>query len=216
MLVKNLLLRLEREDDYRQVEKLTREAFWNLHGPGCEEHFLIHNLRKSEHFVRDLDFVATLNNKIIGHIAYVETKIKDVDKEYDVLTFGPLSVLPEYQGNGVGEKLIEHTKSLAKERGYKAIVIYGDPNYYQKFGFKQSKLFGITNNDGKYPAALLVLELYQDALRGVRGIFDEGSAYQTDPSQLELFDENFGDNQEKLTTDSASQLRFRELVSLFL
>ena len=214
--MKELLLRLEEENDYLEVEALTREAFWNLHGPGCDEHLLIHNLRKSEHFVKNLDFVATLDDKIIGHIAYVKTKIKGADKEYDILTFGPLSVLPEYHGKGVGTKLVKHTIALAKDMGDKAIAIYGDPDYYQRFGFKQSKAFNITNGDGKYPAALLVLELYPNALNGMKGAFDEDIAYQINQDQLEAFDEKFGGNKEKLTDNRKSQSRFRALVSSVL
>jgi len=212
--MKELVLRLETEKDRLQVEELTREAFWNLHGPGCDEHLLIHHLRKSEYFVKDLDFVATLDHQIVGHIAYVEAKIKDVEKEYGILTFGPLSVLPAYHGKGVGTKLVEHTKSLARDMGYKAIVIYGDPDYYQRFGFKPSKIFNITNGDGKYPAALLVLELYPDALDGIKGMFDEGVAYQVDQNELEAFDKKFDGNKEKITDNRKSQLRFRELVGM--
>ena len=211
-----LLLRLETVADHLKVESLTRAAFWNLHGPGCDEHLLIHKLRQSSCFVKDLDFVAILNDQIIGNIVYVKTEIKDAEQAYEVLTFGPLSVSPEYQGKGVGTKLVEYTKSLGKEMGYKAIVIYGDPDYYQRFGFKQSKMFNITNGDGKYPAALLVLELYPGALNGIKGIFDEGVVYQIDQDQLEGFDEKFVGNKEKLTNHHESQLRFRELVSTFL
>jgi len=214
--MKEVLLRLETEKDHLQVEELTREAFWNLHGPGCDEHLLIHYLRKSEYSVKDLNFVATLNHKIVGHIAYVEAKIKGIEKEYGILTFGPLSVLTAYHGKGVGTKLVNHTILLAREMGYKAIVIYGDPDYYQRFGFKPSKMFNITNGNKKYPAALLVLELYPHALNGIKGIFDEGIAYQVDQSQLEAFDENFNGNKKKLTDNRKSQLRFRELVSTFL
>ncbi|MDR1556230.1 MAG: hypothetical protein LBS88_04265 [Tannerellaceae bacterium] len=89
-----ITVRLEEEKDYRLVEELTREAFWNVHFPGCDEHLLIHNLRKTKEFIKELDFVAIYNNKIVGNIVYVETKIKDTDKEYSVLTFVPISVLP--------------------------------------------------------------------------------------------------------------------------
>jgi predicted N-acetyltransferase YhbS len=160
-------LRLEEEKDYEIVEELTREAFWNVHLPGCDEHLLIHNLRKTKEFIPELDFVAIYDNKIIGNIVYVKSEIVYLNKKYTVLTFGPISVLPKYQNKGVGKALIEHTKLLAKEMGYKVIIIYGDPEYYKRFGFKASKEYNITNNDGKYPAALLVLELYQNALTGI-------------------------------------------------
>jgi predicted N-acetyltransferase YhbS len=184
-------LRLEEEKDYRLVEELVREAFWNVYFPGCCEHLLIHNLRKAKEFMKKLDFVAMNNNKIVGNIVYVEAKIKDNDKEYTVLTFGPLSVMPEYQNKGIGDILINHTIKLSKEMGYKAIIIYGDPEYYKKFGFKESKKYNITNKNKKYPAALLVLELDANALNGIQGIFNEGKMYEINEKELEEFEKEF-------------------------
>jgi predicted N-acetyltransferase YhbS len=206
-------LRLEEEKDYRQVEELTREAFWNIHFPGCDEHLIIHNLRKAKEFVKKLDFVAIHNNRIVGNIVYVKTKVKDNDKEYSIVTFGPISVLPEYQNNGIGSKLINHTLRLSKEMGYKAVIIYGDPEYYKRFGFKASKEYNITNKDKKYPAALLVLELYSNALNGIKGIFDEGTVYETDEKELEKFDGQFN-KKEKIITKT--QEKFTKTANEYL
>jgi predicted N-acetyltransferase YhbS len=206
-------LRLEEEKDYRLVEELTREAFWNIHFPGCDEHLLIHNLRNVKEFISSLDFVAVYDEKIVGNIVYAEAKIKNADKEYTVLTFGPISVLPEYQNRGIGGKLINHTIKISKEMGYKAIIIYGDPEYYKRFGFKVSKEYKITNKDKKYPAALLVLELYQNALTGVEGIFEEGKAYKLDEKEVEEFDKGF---REKEKTVTKTQERFLEIANKYI
>jgi predicted N-acetyltransferase YhbS len=85
--------------------------------------------------------VAIYDNKIVGNIVYVESKTINNGTEHTILTFGPLSVLPEYQNKGIGGKLINHTIKLSKEMGYKAIIIYGDPEYYKRFGFKESKVY---------------------------------------------------------------------------
>ncbi|MDR0375650.1 MAG: N-acetyltransferase [Treponema sp.] len=206
-------LRLEEEKDYKLVEELTREAFWNVHFPGCDEHLIIHNLRKAKEFIKALDFVAIYDNKIAGNIVYTETKVKDNDKEYSTLTFGPVSVLPEYQNNGIGSELIDHTLKISKEMGYKAVIIYGDPEYYKRFGFKASKEYNITNKDKKYPAALLVLELYPNALNGIKGIFDEGTAYEIDEKEMEEFEKNFN-KKEKMRTKT--QERFMEIANRYL
>jgi len=206
-------LRIEEEKDHKTVENLTREAFWNNYVPGCDEHLLIHNLRKAKEFIKELDFVAIFNDKIVGNIVYVKSKIINEDIENTVLTFGPISVLPEYQNKGIGGKLINHTKELSKEMGYKAIVIYGDPEYYKRFGFRASKEYKITNRDKKYPAALLVLELFPDSLKGIEGIFDEGKIYEIDKNELKEFDKNF---MEKEKGYSKKQDRFNELVDKFL
>ena len=206
-------LRLEEEKDYRAVEELTREAFWNVHFPGCEEHLLIHNLRKTKEFVHDLDIVAVYNHEIVGNIVYVETTITSIAKEYTVLTFGPISVLPQYQNKGVGSKLINHTIRLATEKDYKAIIIYGDPEYYKRFGFKASKEYNITDKDKNYPSALLVLELHPKALTGIEGIFDEGDIYEIDETELEDFEQEFKSKEKGF---AKTQERFQELINNYL
>ena len=206
-------LRLEEEKDYRIVEELTREAFWNIHFPGADEHLLVHNLRKTKEFIRNLDFVAISDQKIVGNIVYVETKIIDLEKEHIVLTLGPISVLPEYQNKGIGTKLINKTIELSKKMGYRAIIIYGDPEYYKKFGFKISKEYNITNREGKYPAALLVLELFPNALNGINGKFDEGKQYKIDGTELEIFEKRFIKKEKQNTK---TQERFNELSEKYL
>ena len=206
-------LRIEEERDHKMVEKLTREAFWNVHCPGCDEHLLIHNLRKSTEYIKDLDFLAIYENKIIGNIVYVKAKIIDFEKEYNVLTFGPLSVLPEYQNKGIGAKLINHTIELSRKMEYKAIIIYGDPEYYKRFGFIPSKKYNITNKEGKYPAALLVLELYQNALNGIKGKFDEGKVYEINEKDLKEFEKGFSEKKKEKTK---TQERFNELSEKYL
>jgi len=208
-----ITLRPEEEKDFSIVENLTREAFWNVYCPGADEHFLVHSLRKTDVFIKELDFVALSNDKITGNIMYAESIIKNNDLEYTVLTFGPVSVLPECQNKGIGGKLINHTIKLSKEMGYKAIIIYGDPEYYKRFGFKESKEYKITNKDKKFPAALLVLELYPDALNGIEGIFDEGKAYEIDKNEAEEFDKKFIAKEKGYLK---SQERFKELSNKYL
>jgi predicted N-acetyltransferase YhbS len=211
MLYKNsmeIMLRLEEEKDYSIVETLTREAFWNIYVPGCSEHVVIHNLRKTKEFIPALDFVAIQDNKIIGNIVYVQSKIVHGDKEYPVLTFGPISVSAQYQKMGVGSALIKHTIKLSKEMGYKAILIYGDPAYYERFGFKVSKEYNITDKEGKYPAALLVLELYPHALKGIIGIYDYGNIYEVNEEELEEYEKKFIKKEKQITKE---QDRFKEL-----
>ena len=92
----NMIIRRETENDYRTVEELTREAFWNLYVPGCTEHFVLHNLRKSRDFIPELDFIAEKEGQIVGNIVYSRGIIRDAQgAEHTVLCFGPVSVLPE-------------------------------------------------------------------------------------------------------------------------
>jgi len=197
----DILLRLEEENDYNYVENITREAFWNIYKPGCDEHLLIHNMRKTKEFIKDLDYVAVLNNEITGNIVYAKAKVIGINKEYDVITFGPVSVLPMYQKLGIGKKLIEHTIAKSKEMGFNAIIIYGNPKYYERFGFKNSREYKITDKEGNYNDALMALELYSKSLDNIKGKFFEGEAYIVDKNELEIFDRNFP-NKEKLILDT--------------
>jgi len=197
----DVLLRSEEEKDYNSVENLTREAFWNIYKPGCDEHLLIHNMRKAKEFIKDLDYVAVFNNEIIGNIVYAKAKVIDINKEYDVITFGPVSVLPMYQKKGIGKKLIEHTIPKSKEMGFNAIIIYGNPKYYERFGFKNSKEYKITDMEGNYNDALMALELYPKSLENINGKFFEGEIYKIDKKELEIFEKNFP-YKEKLILDT--------------
>ena len=209
----NIKIRPEEKNDYRIVEELTREAFWDLHVPGCDEHLLIHNLRKTDVFVKELDFVAIFDNKIVGNIVYVKASVKNNKTEHTILTFGPLSVLPEYQNRGIGGKLINHTINLSKKMGYKGIIIYGFPEYYKRFGFRESKEYKITDKDKKYPASLLVLELFPNALKGIEGIFDEGIVYEINKTELETFEKGFPKKEKGF---KKTQEKFKEMSNKYL
>ncbi|SHI80251.1 Acetyltransferase (GNAT) family protein [Lutispora thermophila DSM 19022] len=105
--MEKVILRNEMPSDYRVVEEMTREAFWNNHVPGCDEHYLIHMMRNCHSFIKELDFVAEIDGKVVGNIVYAKSKIMgDKSKYHDVITFGSVSVLPEYQGKGIGAMLI--------------------------------------------------------------------------------------------------------------
>jgi predicted N-acetyltransferase YhbS len=187
----DIKLRLEEEKDYNAVENLTREAFWNLYKPGCDEHFIIYNMRNANEFIKELDYVAVYNNEIVGNIVYTRSKIISAIKEYEALTFGPVSVLPVYQKRGIGKELINHTIKKAKEMGFKAIIIYGKPKYYERFGFKNTKEYGITDMEGNYNDALMALELFPCALGNISGKFFEGEIYKINKEELEVFEKRF-------------------------
>ena len=156
----NVNIRLETEDDYSRVEELTREAFWNLYAPGCDEHYLCHILRDHKDFIKELDYVAKVDGNIIGSIMYSRSfLISDDFEKVPIVSFGPLCVHPEYQRKGIGTALIEITKSLVEKMDIPAIIIYGDPHNYCKHGFKNGIDYQVSNMDGEFPLGLLVLEL---------------------------------------------------------
>jgi predicted N-acetyltransferase YhbS len=210
-----MTIRLEEEEDRLFVEELTREAFWNKYAPGCDEHLLVRNLRHTAAFIRELDFVAVCQGAIVGHSLCVKSAVKTSEAEYPAVTLGPLSVAPAYQNRGIGGRLIAHTGEAARGMGYKAIMLYGDPAYYTRFGFKVSKAYGITDRDRRYPAALLALALYEGALDGASGAFFDGNEelYAVDRKELEEFERRFP-HKEKAA--AKTQERFNQLAGSFL
>ena len=97
-MVKNIMIRNEKKADYEVVEKITREAFYNLYVPECVEHYLVHIMREHEDFLPELDFVLELNGEVIGNVMYTKARLLDEDgNKKEILTFGPLCIKPEYQ-----------------------------------------------------------------------------------------------------------------------
>ena len=187
-------IRMETPADYRVVEELTREAFWgNMDHPTCDgEHLLVHKLRELPCFVPELDFVAEVEGKIAGHIIYSLAKVMTPDnREIKVLSFGPLSVHPDCQRMGVGSALMRHSIARAAGLGYRAIIIYGHPDYYPKFGFRRASRYDIVSADGSSRDALMAMELYDGALDGITGRYIEDEVYEVDPEELAEFEKGF-------------------------
>jgi predicted N-acetyltransferase YhbS len=188
----NLILRNENDTDFREVEELTRESFWNLYFPGCDEHYLVHKMRSHHDFVKELDFVAVSEGRIIGSILYTRSQVVDeTGRALETLTFGPLCVHPSFQRKGIGKALISHTSKLAIEMGYPAIIIYGDPHNYCVNGFKSCKDFNLTNKDGKHPYAMMVLELKEGVFANHKWTLQESDVYILKPEEVEEFDKSF-------------------------
>ncbi|QTL97530.1 GNAT family N-acetyltransferase [Iocasia frigidifontis] len=190
--MENILIRLETQEDYSETENMIREAFWDVYKPGCDEHLVLHKLRQVSAFVEELDLVACDNNKIVGNIVYSKAKImNNQNQEFTVLCMGPLGVLPSYQGRGIGSLLIKQSISKAKLLGYKAVVIFGDPNYYRRFGFENAEKYNIQTAQGENFDAFMVLELYDDSLNGIQGKFFDDPVFRIQSEELELFEKEF-------------------------
>ena len=190
-----MIIRLEEEKDYFETENLTREAFWNVYREGCFEHLIIHNLRKDKSFVKELDYCIEINNKIIANIVYAKGKLKlENGNIREILIFGPVSVLPEYQKKGYGEKLINYTIEKAKELGFDAIVIMGNPNYYKKFGFESCSKYKIYYEglDKNEEAPFFMIKILNDNnIENLKGIYSDPDCYKADEKELEEFDKKF-------------------------
>ena len=189
-----IVCRLEEPKDYRAVEVLTREAFWGCMGcPVCDgEHLLVHKLRDAASLVPALDYVAEIDGELAGHVIYSLAHIVAADgKATEVLTFGPLSVLPKYKRAGVGTALMQCTIGKARELGYRAIVLFGHPDYYPRFGFRRASEFSITADTGDSFDAVMAMPLYDGALDGVCGRVVLDSVYDMKAEEVAAFDLTF-------------------------
>ncbi len=184
-------IRNERDTDYQKVEKLTREAFYNLYTPGCVEHYLVHIMRGHKDFITELDFVLELNDEVIGNIMYTKAKLIDeAGKQKDILTFGPVCIAPRYQRMGYGKMLIEHSFKRAIELGYDTIVIFGNPCNYVRYGFKSCKRYNICLQNGKYPAAMMVKELQRNILDGKKWFYFESPVMSVNLEDARKYDDS--------------------------
>lgn len=187
-----MTIRNEKPEDYRAVEEMIKKAFWNLSEPGCNEHYFAHQVRKSADFIPELDFVMEEDGQLIGHILYVKAKLIAADgTEKEIVSFGPFTVHPDYQRKGYGRKLLNHSLEAAKEMGYDAVAIFGNPENYACYGFKNCKRYNVCLEEDVYPVALMVKELTPDSLSRKSWKYIESMAHQLDMSGFEEFDATF-------------------------
>ncbi len=192
-----LNIRNEKESDYKIVEEITRKAFYNMYVPGCYEHYLVHIMRGHEDFIPELDLVIELDGRVIGNIMYTKAKLTDENGiEKEILTFGPVSILPEYQRNGYGKMLIEHSLKRAAELGYDVVVIFGSPANYVSCGFQCCKKYNVCVEKDRYPAAMLVKELKPGALDGRVWYYSDSPVMNIDEQEAQAFDDGL-ENMEK-------------------
>lgn len=196
------------KNEYFQTENITREAFWNLYKPGCDEHFVLHQLRKSESYIEELDFIAAINGEIVGHIISTRAKVIDsLENETEVLCVGPVSVLPVFQNSGIGTMLIRHSISIAGKFGFKGMILFGNPDYYHRFGFRNAADFAITTKNRQNFDPFMVLELVENGLDDVKGRFFEDAAFETCEKDVTEFEKRFPFKEKRIPKIEISQLQ---------
>ncbi|CAL6000291.1 Conserved_hypothetical protein [Hexamita inflata] len=209
---RDIKIRNEASSDYRKVEEITREAFWNLYCPGCAEHLVLHNLRKHEDFIKELSFVIEVDGEISGSIHYSKCKIVTKDgQNYDSISFGPVCIVPKLHRKGLGRTLIEYSMQVAKQLGYTSVFIGGYPYHYHTYGFIGTKKYGITLSDGNYYTGIMALPLCQGALNNVSGTINFSEIMvQPDQNELNEFDNEFPYKEKKV---EICQQQFEKAVS---
>ena len=141
-------VRLEQPQDWREMENLTREAFWNVYRPGCTEHYVLNQYRHNPDFIPELDFVMEEDGKIIGHVMFSKAEIILNDgSHFPSWTFGPISIHPDYKRKGYGLKLLNYALEKAKEMGIGLLQMEGNIDFYKHAGFDLASKFKIHYHD---------------------------------------------------------------------
>ncbi len=163
-------IRQENINDHKHVFDLIEAAFTAEKYSDHQEQFLVERLRKSDAFIPELSLVAVIDGKIVGHILLTRLKINDGQHSFDSLALAPVSVLPKFQGNGIGGKLIIASHHKAKALGYKSIVLLGHKDYYPKFGYQRADRYNIALPYDAPKENCMVIELVKNGLAGVSGM----------------------------------------------
>lgn len=191
----SIIIRTEKEKEYREVENLVRESFWNVYRPGCLEHYVLHQLRKDAAFVLELDFVMEANGQIIGQNMFMKAFIQaDDGRKIPIMTMGPICIAPDLKRKGYGKILLDYSLEKAKELGCGAICMEGNIDFYGKSGYRQASEFGIryhglTEDDDA--SFFLCRELIPGYLDGITGEYAPPQGYYVDEQDAEAFDKTF-------------------------
>ncbi len=173
----NLILRQETSNDFSEVANVVEQAFQHVEISDQQEHFLVDRLRKSNAFVPELSIVAESNTKIVGHILLTKINIVNNSTSFESLALAPVSVLPKFQNQGIGGKLIKESHRIAKELNFKSIVLLGHENYYPKFGYELTNKYNIEIPFDAPEENCMVIELVPNGLKGVSGKVEYSSAF---------------------------------------
>lgn len=195
MNINGITIRLETKEEYREVENLIRESFWNVYRPGCSEHYVIHVLRNDPAFVKELDFVIEQNGRLIGQNMFMRTVINaDDGRDIDVLTMGPICITPDLKRRGYGKLLLDYSLEKAAEIGFGAVLFEGNIGFYGKSGFTYAREFGIRYHDLPEDADdsfFLCQELIPGYLDGITGVYQTPAGYYVNDTDVDLFDRLF-------------------------
>ena len=191
----NITIRIEKKEEYREVENLVRESFWNVYRPGCLEHYVLNQLRENPDFVAELDFVMEENGKLIGQNIFMKAVIKaDDGRDIPIMTMGPICITPRLKRKGYGKVLLDYSLEKAAEMGCGAVCFEGNIDFYGKSGFTYASEFGIRYHglpEGEDASFFLCKELIPGYLAGITGEYETPAGYFVDEAKAEEFDKTF-------------------------
>lgn len=166
----NIAIRQEKEREYKLSERVVEEAFIGAEYSGHKEQYLVAGLRRSDAFVPELSIVAEADENIVGHVMLTKLIIKNDETIYESLALAPVSVLPRYQNQGIGSLLIIEALEIARELGYRSVIVLGHDKYYPRFGFKPASSWSIKAPFNVPDRNFMALELESGSLDNVSGV----------------------------------------------
>ncbi len=165
-----MIIRQEQPSDYDEVYELVKKAFATSTNEG--EWDYLNEVRKKGTFIPELSLVAENDDgQLVGQIVLYKTEITTSAGVYTELLLSPISVHPQFFRRGIARAMMKEAFQIAKEMGYKAIFLCGEPSFYHKFSFKPTYEFGIFHVADKNKNAewCMALELISGALLGKAG-----------------------------------------------
>lgn len=220
-------IRQEVPADFSIVENLTREAFWNVYRPGCLEHYVLHCYRSRPDFIPELSLVVEREGEIVAHVMFswseilldencpcalaaatgdlamngsVMVKSPEAIRRLKMMTFGPISVRPDLQRQGIGKMLLDFAMERAREMGGGCLAMCGNIRFYGKCGFEVATTKGVRyadDPDGDAPY-FLIRELTPGFLEGVRGTYKDPQGYFVSETEAGEFDKQFPPKEKKV------------------
>ncbi|WP_078548597.1 GNAT family N-acetyltransferase [Litchfieldia alkalitelluris] len=161
----NYFIRSENEKDYAGIREVNIVAFNKEN-----EAKLIEAIRGSNLFIPELSLVAVSEKQeILGHILFSEIILATEGGEIPTIGLAPMAVKPEYQNMGIGSALVKRGLDLCKTLGYSHVFVLGHPNFYPKFGFAASSLYGIESPFPVPEEVFMAIEIDKDSLSGLQG-----------------------------------------------
>ncbi len=161
---KELYVRGEKPADHTEIFEINRLAFGRE-----DEGNLVNDIRKTRSYEFGFSLVAVKEDKILGHVLFSKGFITHRGRRFKCLVLGPVAVLPEHQRHGIGKALISEGLERAKEVGFGAVIVVGDPVYYAQFGFKPAVTMKLRTSLKIPDENFMAKEISRNALRGIIG-----------------------------------------------
>ncbi|ELR96582.1 GNAT family N-acetyltransferase [Gloeocapsa sp. PCC 73106] len=157
------MFNIQREDPNDGVYSLLKQAFSREAEANLVK--ILHSNR-----IICLSLIAFYNKQVVGYIAFSPVTIGTVNYDIKAVGLAPLAVLPSYQRQGIGSKLVETGLDELISSGYDAVVVLGKPEFYDRFGFEQASLYGIHYSPDIPERYFMVKTLHPDVLLGKSGV----------------------------------------------